>query len=124
MLVKLGAALATLTALVHIFIGGYDTLLPLLSSSLDPEVLGAFHACWHMVGLVLAYSAWRFWLGGQIARHMAVLWIAFAVIFVCVGLWQAGLGGLLLLPQWILLGPAGALVLLGSRRNQQEAPLA
>lgn len=115
MLLKLGTALAVLTVLIHVFIGHIDTLLPLLAGDLPPSVSGAFHACWHMISVFLAYSAWRFWCGGQIAVHMAVLWVVFAVIFVVVGLWQLGPEGLLILPQWVLLGPAGVLVLAGSR---------
>lgn len=114
MLIKLGATLATLTALIHIFVGHFDTLLPLLSSGLPPDVLGAFHACWHFISVFLAYSAWQFWRGGQVANHMAILWVAFAAIFVAVGLWQLGLNGLPVLPQWILLGPSGLLILVGS----------
>ncbi|MEP4729634.1 hypothetical protein [Parasphingorhabdus sp.] len=120
MLVKLGAALATLTALIHIFVGHFDTLLPLLSSDLSPAVLGSFHACWHIVSVFLAYSAWRFWSGGQIAVHLAIIWILFSVIFVAVGIWQLGLGGLLILPQWVLLGPSGGLVLIGLRSAKQS----
>ncbi len=121
MLVKIGAALATLAAIIHIFVGHFDTLLPLLSSDLSPSVLGSFHACWHFVSVFLAYSAWRFWYDDQVAVHLAIIWIAFSVIFVAVGIWQLGLGGLLILPQWILLGPSGALVLIGLRSAKQHA---
>lgn len=127
LVLNFGAALATLTVLIHVFIGHFDVLLPLLSSDLPPPVMGAFHACWHMISVFLAYSAWRFWCGGEMAVHMAVLWIVFAAIFVGVGLWQLGPDGLLILPQWVLLGPAGALVLAGSsgrapKRLFQSAP--
>ncbi len=121
MLVKLGAALATLTTSIHALVGHFDTLLPLLSSDLTPPVLGAFHACWHMITVTLAYSAWQFWRGGQIARQLAALWIVFAVIFVGVGLWQFGMAGLWILPQWLFLGGSGALVLAGSRLRSPKA---
>lgn len=114
MLVKAGAVLAALTAVIHVFIGGYDTLSPLLTYDIDPVVSGTFHACWHIISVFLAYSAWVFWSGRLAAVHFAILWGAFAVIFVVVGLWQLGVGGLLVMPQWILLGPAGALVLAGT----------
>ncbi len=113
MIAKLGAALATLTFIIHIAVGHFDTLVPLLSADLPLPVLGAFQACWHMISVFLAYSACQFWRGGPIAVHMAFLWIAFAVIFIAVGVWQSGPTGLLVVPQWILLGPAAALVLTG-----------
>ncbi len=123
MLQNLGSALAILTAAVHVFVGHFDTLIPLLSADLSPAVLGAFTACWHMISLFLVYSAWQFWRGGQIAIHLAVLWISFAAIFVAVALWQGGASGLLVLPQWLFLGPAGALILIGSR-TRAATPLA
>lgn len=122
MLIKLGVALASLTALLHIFVGHFDTVLPLLSGDLPPLVSGTFHACWHMISVFLAYCTWRFWCGGQIAVHMAVLWIIFAAIFIAVGLWQLGPSGLFVLPQWVLLGPSGALILAGNRPMHRSRP--
>lgn len=119
---KLGATLAALTALVHIFVGHFDVLLPLLVSDISPMVVGTFHVCWHMISVFLVYSAWCFWHGGQVALHMALLWLVFAGIFIIVGLWQIGFSGLLVLPQWVLLGPAGGCILRDYYSNASRRP--
>ncbi len=116
-MVRAGAILAGVTAAVHILVGTYDTLLPLLDTpGLTPAVRGTLHACWHFLGFVLAFSAWRFWRGGPDAPGLAAVWIGGALCFALVGLWQAGLAGLVVLPQWVFLSLAGGLVMAGMRR--------
>jgi hypothetical protein len=113
-LLKTAGALAALTAAVHAFVGGYDTLVPMLGAGLPAPVEGGLHASWHMVSALLAWSAVVFWrAAGGAARHFAGLWIVSGVIFVVVGLTQSGPGGLLVNPQWVLLLPTGALAWIG-----------
>jgi hypothetical protein len=105
-----GLILAGMTAAAHVFIGTYDTLLPLLESELAPMVKGTFHACWHFVSIFLVFSVWSFFRKTPYASHLAMLWIGFSVCFVLAGLTDAGVRGLLVLPQWIFLGLAGLLM--------------
>ena len=93
MLRKISAVLAALTVAVHFFLGGSDALVPMLAADLPPESAGAMHACWHIVTVFLAWSAIVFWRGGETALHFGLLWIASALVFICVGLNQAGLEG-------------------------------
>ncbi|MFW2588647.1 hypothetical protein [Sagittula sp. SSi028] len=103
----LPAALAALTAGVHIFVGTFDTLLPVTSGTLPLMVRGTMAACWHILGLFLAVSAWVFARDGAARICLAWLWIGGGVIFVVTALWMGGLSALLILPQWILLLPTG-----------------
>ncbi len=109
-------AFAAFTALLHSLVGTYDTLLALLEADLDPALRGTFHACWHFISLFLLFSAYAFWRRRASTRDLAALWIGFAVVFFGVGLWQGGLSGLMVVPQWILLAPAGVLAWLSARR--------
>jgi hypothetical protein len=115
MLRKAGAILAALTAAIHIIAGGQDALKPALAAGLSAPAEGAIHAVWHMVSAFLLWSAFAFWRGGAAAVHFGVLWLISAAIFVYVGLWQDGLNGLLVNPQWTILTMTGALVLLTER---------
>jgi hypothetical protein len=124
MLTRVAAVLAALTAAIHIFIGSADTLLPVLDADLPPAVLGTIHACWHIVGLFLAVSAWLFWRRGSGAVTLAFLWLGAAGIFAAAGIWQAGLAGLWILPQWTLLTAAGGLYLLGAGGRDPSHPAA
>ncbi len=111
MLGRIGSTLAFVTALVHALVGTYDTLLPLLVSDLSLAVIGTFHACWHFVTVFLLYSAWVFWKKLKISSILATLWGVFGVIFLVVAFYHVGISGLLILPQWILLGAVSALML-------------
>jgi hypothetical protein len=111
MLRKTAAALAVLTAAIHIFVGGSDALAPMLAAGLSAPAEGALHAVWHMVSALLLWSAFAFWRGGSVAIHFGVLWLISAAIFIYVGLWQDGLNGLVINPQWTILTVTGVLVL-------------
>lgn len=117
-----GVGLAGLTAVAHIFVGTYDTLLPLLETDLDLAVKGTLHACWHIISVFLAFSVWSFVKETPAARSAALLWIAFGICFFAVGIYSANLRGLLILPQWILLCPVGVLILLHLRGSKSTAP--
>ncbi len=114
-----GTTLAGLTAAIHVFVGTHDTLPPLLDSDLDLAVKGTFQACWHFVSIFLVASVWCFGRETGCARNFAWLWLAFGSCFFAAGLVNAGLPGLVALPQWILLAPAGALILLSQRARAQ-----
>lgn len=116
-----GTVLAGMTAAIHIFAGTYDTLLPLLATDLPAAIKGTFQACWHFLSIFLVVSVWCFGRTAECAKSFAWLWIAFGTCFLAAGLLTAGYRGLLVLPQWILLCPAGALILLGLRTKKETA---
>ncbi|WP_432637510.1 hypothetical protein [Albidovulum sp.] len=107
-----GAGLAALVAAAHVFVGTFDTLVPLLDSDLALPVKGTFHACWHFISIVLIVSVWAFAKGTALARPIAWLWIAFGICFVAAGIFGAGIDGIVAVPQWVLLVPVGVLVLI------------
>jgi len=119
MLRKLSTALAVLTALIHVFVGGADSLAPMLAADLPPEAAGAMHACWHFVTAMFVWSAVVFWGGGKVAFHFGMLWIAFAVVFLYVGLTQDGVPGLVTNPQWTILGITGGIAVANVLRGGQ-----
>lgn len=121
MLFRISAVLAVFTAILHIFVGTFDTLMPMLEADLPALVSGTLHACWHMVSLFLVVSAWVFWQGSAWARPVAWLWLGSAAIFVAVGIGQGGLAGLLVLPQWTLLGASGGTYLYAEQARQRFA---
>ena len=122
MLHKTAAALAALTTAIHIIVGGEDALTPMLAAGLSAPAEGAMHATWHMVSAFLLWSVFAFWMGGAVAVHFGVLWLISAAIFIYVGLWQEGLNGLLVNPQWTILSVTGVLVLAAGRfaRNKSQ----
>ncbi|MEJ2123493.1 MAG: hypothetical protein P8Y47_01475, partial [Alphaproteobacteria bacterium] len=67
MLRKVAAALAALTAAIHIIVGGRDALAPVLAAGLSAPAEGAMHAVWHMVSVFLLWSVLAFWRGGAVA---------------------------------------------------------
>lgn len=83
----------------------------MLTADLPPAVDGAMQACWHMVSVMLVWSAFVFWKGGKPAFHFSLLWLASALVFIYVGLSQSGLSGLIVNPQWTILGLTGAVVI-------------
>lgn len=115
-----GVGLAGLTAAIHIFVGSVDTLSPFVEGDLDMAIKNTFHACWHFISVFLAVSVWSFANETASAKMIARLWIAFAACFFTVGLYSAGLRGLIIAPQWTLLGAAGVLVLLHFRQLQSK----
>lgn len=121
MLFRISAVLAAFTTVLHIFVGTFDTLMPMLEADLPAPVSGTLHACWHMVSLFLVVSVWAFWRGNALARPVAWLWLGSAAIFVAVGIGQGGLAGLLDLPQWTLLGASGGLYLYAVRARLRFA---
>lgn len=120
MLRKIAAVLAALTAAIHIIVGGSDALAPMLAAGLSAPAEGAMHAVWHMVSALLLWSVIAFWRGGSVAVQLGVLWLISAAIFIYVGLWQDGLNGLIVNPQWTILIITGVFVLVAEYLAQSE----
>lgn len=118
----IGVTLAGLTAVAHTFFGTQDTLFPLLETELSPAVMGTFHACWHFVSIFLVYSVWCFANNNGAAREVAILWILFGACFLLVASVSYGVSGLVILPQWVLLAPAGLLVFLSTSIVEHYEP--
>lgn len=116
--------LAAFTTLVHLFAGTPEIQGPLLGSSLPQPVILMLFLCWHLVSVTLGFSAlallWSAYptglaRAGALPRFISWLWILFGLVCVAVALALAGPGGMLVLPQWVLLTPVGVLGLLGER---------
>lgn len=117
-LLVIASILAALTTMIHLFVGGSDTAVPLLESPMEGEPRLTLYAVWHMVSVVLGLSAVAL-LVGSLPRHaqgarylvlfISVMWCIFAVVFLGVAAMQEEGGWLFRLPQWILLLPVGVL---------------
>lgn len=118
MLNRIAAGLALFTAAIHFFLGGADALNPMLAAELPPESSAAMHACWHIVSVFLIWSALVFFRGKESSFHFGVLWVASAIVFIYVGIYQAGFAGVVANPQWTLLLPTGVLALLARRKHR------
>ncbi len=115
----IASILAAATALAHIGLGTFDTLKPVMANpDLSPMVTGTIAACWHFLSLFLAASAYVFWVKRHPATSLfALLWIAFGIVFLIVG---ATTSGILSLPQWIALIPAGVLACMALNAEAQD----
>lgn len=115
MLNKITAGLALLTSFIHIFLGGKDALDPMLAAGLSLPAEAAMHACWHMVSCFLLWSVVVFFKGGKPVFHFGLFWLVSAIIFIYIGLTQAGFDGLVVNPQWTILGLTGVLAVWNTR---------
>jgi hypothetical protein len=125
------AALAVLTAAVHVLAGTPEIQGPLLGASFERPVTLELYAAWHLVSVALIVSAgvlvWAAWKrrpsDALLVAMVSALWLLFAAVFVVVDLLLAGSTGLLAAPQWTILLAVGVLGFVGasglSRRAEQ-----
>ena len=114
----LAAALAAMTTLIHIVLGGREIATPLLATErLQAVPKFTLYYCWHLVTIVLAALALAFGLvaTGQGSRDLALFATAGAALF---GLWGLGMIGLFRLriahfPQWALFAAIAVSGMLG-----------
>ncbi|MCP4561198.1 MAG: hypothetical protein GY873_01485 [Bosea sp.] len=103
----LAAALAAMTTLIHVILGGRHIAAPLLAAErLHAVPKFTMYYCWHLVTIMLAALALAFGLvaTGHGSRDLALFATAGAALF-C--LWGLGMIGLFRLriahfPQWVL----------------------
>jgi hypothetical protein len=119
------AALAALTAAVHLFAGTPQIHTPLLGAGFETPVTLELYAAWHLVSVALALSAgvllWSAWRPGVTSiaavSLVSAAWALFGAVFIAVDLALAGPSGLLDGPQWTILLTVGVLGLLGARES-------
>lgn len=131
-LLALAAMLATATTLIHVYVGGGDTVEPLLASQLGDGPRLTLYAVWHMASVALGLSSVALFVG-SIPKHatdsrymlmfVSALWIASGIAFLTVAATQPGQGLFLKLPQWLLLLPVGLLSWLGANNSFKRNPL-
>ena len=109
--------LAGISAAAHTILGTLDTLVPVMGTDLPLFVRGTMWAAWHICSGFLIYSTYIFWKGGEAARAFAWLYLLGGALFVVNGLRLEGLYGLITLPQWVLLLPAGVAALMAGPRR-------
>jgi hypothetical protein len=111
-----------ITAGIHLIAGHFDPIKPFIQSNLAPVPKATLHACWHMVTVILFFSAGVLvYLGinqGQngnnpIPFFIGVQFIAYAIVFLVFNLTGGWKNKLLSLPQWTLLLPIGIFALIG-----------
>lgn len=85
--------LAVVTAIVHLVLGTPEVHAPLLRSSLPLDLRLLLYACWHLVSVALAVSAFFLVRAGLSARRataapliamIGVCWSGFGLVFVAV----------------------------------------
>ncbi|MEV2275526.1 hypothetical protein AB0I72_08055 [Nocardiopsis sp. NPDC049922] len=114
-------ALATVTALIHLFAGGRDVVRPLLESALPSEPMRTLHAVWHFATADLLFSgAALIALGASnttnapLVLFIAAHFVAYSAVFLVITLRADWSRPLLRLPQWILLLPVAVLAGVGA----------
>ena len=95
-------------------------------STLPKALALLLYACWHLVTAALCLSAWALLRPPEprtvrsqavLAGVIGILWAFFGLVFIAVALlFGESLAMLLVLPQWVLLLPVGALAWFGSRK--------
>ena len=108
--------LAGISAAAHTILGTLDTLVSVMETDLPLFIKGTMWAAWHMVSGFLIYSTYIFWKGGEAARAFGWLYVLGGGLFIVNGLRLEGLYGLITLPQWVLLLPAGVAALIAGPR--------
>ncbi len=115
------AALLCLGMLViHVLMGGIETLNPLMASPLALEVRVAILAIWHGMTLFFILSAlaffWAFAVDQVRSRPIGLLLGAFYTVFAAIiaSLSFLWFEDLMILPQWTLLAPIGIFALIAS----------
>ncbi len=103
--------LALAVAALHAFAGGQEIVKPLLASNIPTASITVLYACWHMVTVLLAWSAFVFWKGGAAAFHFGLLWVASSLAFLWACVFVPTTIELFIAPQWVLLGPIGLFAL-------------
>ena len=130
-LLSIAGYLAAFTAAVHTFAGTYEVHAPLLNSTLPKALALLLYACWHLVTAAMCLSAWALLRPPEprtvqsqavLAGVIGILWVFFGFVFIAVALlFGESLSMLLVLPQWVLLLPVGALAWVGSRKLLSSA---
>jgi len=112
-----------LTAGIHLIAGHFNPIKPFVQSDLAPEPKATLHACWHMVTVLLFFSAGTLvYLGirpeqngsNLVSFLIGVQFVAYAIVFLTFNLIGNWKNKLLSLPQWTLLLPIGILAIIGS----------
>ena len=115
--------LCLFTALLHLIAGGRDVVRPLTAATMDETARGTLYACWHLVTAALFLSAMALlglglrpaYPGAQLlALGISLLFVAFALVFLCITWSRDWRPRLFKLPQWLLLLPVGLLALWGA----------
>ena len=115
--IALAAALAALTTLVHVFLGGPEIMPHIRNSDLPKPVRAVSDVVWHGVTVALAVSAVALgWLAFN--SNVPLLWAVCAIQlgFACLFLWYGitQLRSIKVLPQWTVFLAVPALALFGA----------
>lgn len=116
----IGAGLAGLTTLVHVFAGGPEINAVVQASALDDPVRAVLAVLWHGTTALLAVSAAGLcWAAVHPNRGLevfiSVIMLLWAALFVYFGIVM--LGNLTVMPQWSVFLLIPAMVGLGWRRG-------
>lgn len=112
------ASIMFVTTLIHAFLGGPEILAPARASSLSPIVISVLSVVWHETTVPLAVMAvGTYWVAYYPNPPLEYVLIAIQLGFVLLflGFGVTDLGGIWLMPQWILFTAASALMALARR---------
>lgn len=96
---------ALFVALLHLFMGGSEVIVPLRHSGLPPDTRAILEGVWHVTSTFFLLSAYVFWTSpANVVRKFAVLWLLSACAFSAVAIrTYGGFSALLYVPQWFLM---------------------
>ncbi|MFD0798241.1 hypothetical protein ACFQZJ_12285 [Maribacter chungangensis] len=122
--IKIAGTLNLLTAFLHLIAGQIDLVNPLLGSSLTLQQKGELTGAWHIVTILLFYTAFIVLQSGfrnrgdqnfQKLKSLAIFYILSGIPFIGISVWFG-----IFAPQWILLMPIGVLLLFGLRKPTDD----
>lgn len=118
---KIAGILSLITACVHLILGQLDLVHPLINSNLEIQIVGEFIGVWHIVTILLFYTAYLLIKIGfkgfddaqkSLLQFIGWLYILAAIPFMISSIWFS-----VFALQWILLLPIGVLTIYGLIRK-------
>ena len=106
-----------IASVMHLVMGYYDPLQPLLNSDISAKSIATLHAVWYMATLVMFGTSYLFLYFGVIPQHrasveivhlLAIMYLLFAMIFIFFSL-----------AQWFLLLPISVLAFYGIKKSRK-----
>lgn len=113
------AGLMAATGFIHVVMGSPEYLTPMRATDLATIPKAGFTVIWHVITVMLfGCAAVLFWLRTHRNTALFVVTLGFLIsssaIFIGIGI--SDTGGIMDLPQWILLGGSAVLALVGWRK--------
>jgi len=118
--IKIAGIINLIVAFVHLFMGQWDLVDPLINSNMELQQKGELIAAWHIVTIFLFATSYMLLLTGfskdekrsaEIIKPIGIFYVLASLPFITVSVWYG-----IFAPQWIFLLPIGIFALLGVKK--------